>query len=1293
MDSKHLLVPIKVQALVIDDIVVDKKGVLQYEKNKYAANDGRWAPQMYDYQKLTATLATPGPTPFYGATRKYLTFTADQLVPDVRSFPSSVAKEGDRGVYLHWVLPAGLRQAYTPGLFDFPPLPDHWLIVRFSHRDSTVKTKAWFVDGSVVTGETGPGASLLFAGNSEYEAKRVGKVVPLEDFANANFSGARTTITALGNADTGSPTFTAFIAENRNIFSWHDTLEDLRDPIRTGKVPVGTTLTYSLIGWYRDPKHEPLAAPAARVIEKRDDSNSLLGWLIEPVGWFIAAGSTTPGDLLKRRSIFHGMVAHINYWSATTYKGQILGYPGAPAAGSALRQTRPSIKVGVGNNAEDALVSLVSSEYSGEQEVGSLAKEQPNLWKALEAVFYRQAESLVKSWNVAPRDMTVHQNWFATREAGKIWYLRASSENEPVFPSQADQTAKETAIKPTADHLAKLKELNQAQAEADAAGRELSALQQELYARWWKVCAQSHSMRREVADEKDDCEKIIERIKPLRTRRDQALARVRTRYDELKNKLPQEVLDNKPPRELLELKYDASPRFWAPADPVVVLRNCGLPTKHQFPREHPCRLPEGIVTAAEVKVGQDTKPFQTAAGVSEIAAAAQQLPACPEILRGLLDEASIVQQAIRDLAERSLTRYEGKRFATEALWKQWTDELVNDITWDGDPDSFPKDQIKFGKPNVLNIRAHRLVDLWGQQPWSPLFLDWQITWFPTAHAPTAEHDFSPVWNFRDADFVPLDKTSIPKTGFTVRGRSLLAPIDNRIFKEPIDTLRELLQSKESKDSAFPPAVTEILSRYEIVWDKTLKNLAGAGLMGQALSGFHQALLRRDVTLPHISPDPTHPWIDPEVNLKSLESEVSAQLNLPEQESLTSEHLAPPAPKSSALPFSTIRAGALRIDELWLIDDFGQSADLLGRTAAGTASSGQVFHPRMRWHDDPFVMAMPPRVLQPIRLNFRFTPAADSANEDPALSPICGWIFYNPLDQALVLCDRNGELVGHLAIVKDQNGRRVNWEIGAGGVALKDIPNQSLRAFAESLVETTATAKPKLIALLNLIDSALERIRPAAGRRDLVLFGRPLALVDASIGLELFGKAWTDPNKAVVTQGQGTGDATLDALKVRVKLGYAHSVEDGLVGFFKGRNYNQLIATQPPDSLVSDYIRKQQSDSLRVGFAAPEEITLLIDPWGSVQAACGIVPAKTITLAHAELDKTVAKMEASFRVGPVLLQTDRLALPTPPVDKGAWNFSGPLTNQTATNLASFDLRYFSDHPVVAAEGRLVLLNEE
>lgn len=1281
MDSQHLLVPIKVQALVVDDLVITKKGAIEIAPDTYAANDGRWSPQLFDYEVLPASLSGPGPTPFYGATRTYNGQRAEQLVLDADS--AALPSDKDRGVYLHWVLPSGLRRAYTPGLLDFPALPDHWLIVRFARRNATMKTNAWFVDGGSLAADAGP-ANLLFADNDKYTARHVGKVVPLEQFASANFAGDRTTITALGNSTTGSPTFTAFIAENRNVFSWHDKLEDQRQPNAEGSVPQETTLSYLVVGWYRDPANEALASSAVKVTEKRDASDKLLGFVIDPPGWFVETNLAIP-DLLKRRSVFHGMVAHVNYWSTGAYKGHMLGYPGAPRIGGAFSKETPPFQVGVGNNPEDALVSLVSSSYSGEQKAG-MKKDAANLWQALEAVIYRQPETLIRSWSEAPRDHTVHQNWFATHEAGKLWFIRPKSADKGVFPKEPAKAAAQAKIKPTNAQLAELQRLNEKQAEVDAITRDLAALQQELYTRWWRVAGKSREFRKSLTAETKDVSEIAARVRNLQTTRDRLLGELGPLPDQLRAKLP---------KDELELKYDAAPRFWLPADPVLVVKHCGCPTKHQFPRPLPCRLPEQIVTTVNVDVNQNKKSFSQATGVAEIAAAAQKLPACPPIVNSLVDEASLMDQAVADLAERTLP--DGKQFNTADSWQGWVDRLTNDLTWDGQRETFPKDPVTFDKQDV---QPHRLVELWGDQPWAPLFLDWQITWFPSVDLPKTEDGFGPVWPLRNFDYKPLDQNSIPKTGYTVRGRSILSPIDGRIFDEPIETLRHLLAGKTTQSGdgapAFPTAVADVLSRYEIVWDKTLGELKASGLMGQALTGFHQALLRRDVTLPRVMPDPARPWIAKD-DLKTLDTDVSKLLDAPNNQGIACERLAPPTPppptNAPTFSYSMIRAGALRIDELWLVDDFGQSADLLGLTPARSKSMGQIFHPRIRWHNDQSVVAMPPRVLQPARLNFRFV-AADNVpdNSDPALRSICGWIFFNPLDRALVLCDRSGDLMGELVITKAGGNFNITWDPGAGGVPLEKIPNENLKNFARSLIETNVS-NPRSLDLLNLIDRALERIRPAAARNNSILASRPLALVNATIGLELFGKAWTDPHKPVPdAKPQGTGDALLDALKIRVNLGSLQNVEDGLVGYFKNNDYTSIVVGElPKDTQVTTYVVDPASNVLKVGFGPPENVTLLMDPWGSVQAACGLVPAKSITLAHPALDETVAQMETSFRVGPVLLQPGKIALPTPAGDKGTWSFIGP--DQTTTAVAALDPRSFSDRPVVATEGRLVLLNEE
>jgi hypothetical protein len=1315
-NGKHLLVPVRVQALVIDDLVVERKAVLKLNQSRRVSGDGRWSPARQDYKLLTNALGVPGPRPFFGATRTVKgEKDADQLVLPPNS--NALPRDEDRGVYLHWILPPGLRHSYKPDSLDFPALPDQWLIVRFCRRGAEAKatTRAWFLDGGLLS----PGvpakdepANLLVDVGNKYEPRRAGKVVPLEDYKPSDFAGEHKPITAVGNSHTGSPTFTANVAENRNVLSWHDNLGDLREPRTTGKVPKDVALTYLLLGWYHGAQDEPLAALPALL--KKEGSNKPADALdaLEALGWKVDAQRVTAEEMSQRRCLFHGMVAHVNYWNRETYKGTLLGYPGSPTVEGVLGGAPPSFKVGVGNSAEDALVSLVSSEYSGD-------RQAPRLWKALEAVIYRQPESLVGepdaerehvgSWNAAPRDFTVHQNWFTAQEAGKVWSIRPRAGRDGTFPADPAATAAQTEAKPTPEQLAALKRLNETQAAADAQARELSSLQQDLYGRWWRMCEKT---RRDafsnVKDEETDCAALAGRIRKLRAERDALLGELQTRHAKAST-LPDE----------LELHADSAPRFWTPADPFVVVKNCGVPTKHRFPDPLPCRLPEQVARVAEVEVGDEKRTFDAPdEAVTQLAASAQKLSTGrDEILKGLLEEASLVERAVSDLVARTLSAEQP--LTTALKWQTWTARLAKDLNPESDPqepprdkDSAPdsetkkrpRDRIRFGKPNALDVRPAMLAELWVRQPWSPLFIDWKISWRPTTGTGP---DLGPVWRLNEYDYEPKDRESLPGGGKSVSGRSMLSPVDGRIFEKPLETLREMLkplpdeEKRKGLNPAFPAAGAEILSRYQIVWDKTLAELARAGMMGQALSGFHQALLGRDAGLPRVTPDPARPWAASKLKLR--DAEIESLLEPVERGAPAGERLAPPTPTGPVLDFTLLRAGAFQLEELWLVDDFGQWADLLQGTSAAEAA-GQVFNPRSRWHDDRFNVAMPPRVVQPARLNFRFTKAADGGSDagdsDAALGPVCGWIFYNALDRALALCDREGRLAGELVVVEEGELYLVRWEGAPGFADIGSIRNPELRAFAQSLVETTPTPRPRLHELLELIDRSLERIRPAAQRREGALFGRPLALVSAHVGLELFGKAWTDPHwkdpqkRPPAETPAGTGDPALDALRVPVLLGCAHNTEDGLVAYFKSRDFKRVVPAQMPKGMKpSDYLADPSKDAVRVGFGAPVQLTLLLDAWGSVQAATGIVPAKTISLQNAELDKTLARMEASFRVGPVLLQAERVAIPTPVGDKGSWHFRGPATDDQATPVGPFDPRYFDEQPLVAAEGRLLLLTSE
>lgn len=162
-------------------------------------------------------------------------------------------------------------------------MPDQWLIVRFYRRGDTFKTRSWFLDSGLVTDSSAP-TNLLFTSEKKYVARNVGKAVPLEEYSAAKLKGSRTRITAIGNAQTGSPTFTAFIEENRNILSWRDDLDDLREPDKKGKVPPGTTLSYLLMGWYRDQENEPFAALPGQIPGESGEPPSAAD-VLEALGW------------------------------------------------------------------------------------------------------------------------------------------------------------------------------------------------------------------------------------------------------------------------------------------------------------------------------------------------------------------------------------------------------------------------------------------------------------------------------------------------------------------------------------------------------------------------------------------------------------------------------------------------------------------------------------------------------------------------------------------------------------------------------------------------------------------------------------------------------------------------------------------------------------------------------------------------------------------------------------------------------------------------------------------------
>jgi hypothetical protein len=1394
--QRTLLVPMKVQALAVDEAQV-RNGLRG------------WSPRGGDLAATTNGLAPYGPLPFFGATPGEGE-DSSRMHPD----PAYMPGPADAGVHLHWVLPPGLRHAHAQHQHVqadgaegvFPRLPDQWLVLRFdrnaagkfSGQPDPARCRAWLVDASLALDEEtrNPDSSALptcvvAAGGGRQppslRAQPVGRAVPVDaaavrDFAQDPPGTRRVRITALGTNETGSPYFTAFVPDNRHLLSFHDDLSDLRS---AGEVPEGTVLSYLVVGWYHKANAGNGLGPEVlehlqnllRPVDGTpgdDRAEGALQAVLRELDWLCEArqgdadstADAEVGDDDARHwtCIFHGMVAQLNYFDGARYHGRTLGAPDAPTRAGTSRSVRPAFQVGIGNNTTDALVALVADRSDD----SSLP-----MWQALEAVVYHQSASLLQGWRENPRQRAVHQAWFHPQHGGLRWTIVASDQSAAGLAGAEGRTpvqsADERTPAPSAQALAVLATLNDQQSQLNHCAQGLAALEQDLYAAWWRL-AQTY-LQQGGLDETNDgagVDQLINRGADWQRQLPVLLAAADKTSAQLRHILGDQ----------LELHQEAAPRFWAPADPAIVIHNAGQLDKHAFPSPLRCRtaVRTRSVTAS---VDDAARSFSGAHdSVIDLSQVIEPLPVSAPLI-ALIHEAAQLEQATFDLASRS-----AQQLDSEADWQRWVaaqravlaaavghaaDPLAagaDAIAVSGNtPESPPSATAPLAEPTAAEETKHgparratlRLslddghqgplssaVALWGEQPWSPLYLDWQITWFPDACEPDAV-DFGAGWAF-DAernDYAPAPSANPVgrDQGIPLRGRSLMAPQMGAAFTDPIAHLEQALTGEATAD--VDPRVAAVLRSHLMQWQRPLQDLAQGGLLGQTLSGFHQMLLGRDVLLPRIRPSPAAPWVPAPATAANASNEgmggatdafkddgspgyndarilasdlmrppvvASASTSAAGEQHLRLTALAPPATGERPLPFGLLRGGSFRVDALWMVDDFGQWWDLLNDPQC----DGIVVSPHLRASAQPERIIQPPRVLQPARLNFRFVSSdfSDDGGAHPRHNPICGWVFYNHLDRALALCNADGQLLGELVSVQGAAAATVRWECLAQGqatdTALDELDmDPTLRAFAQSLLSTSGNQA--LRTLLGDIDTALGHIRPAAGHTRLRLAGRPLALVNARIGLELFGQAWRDPQgDQAVDADSASADPVLDRLRLPVRLGHAPLVEEGLVGYFKrgGKaDMQRLVPVVPPANA-----KRVDSDAVKVGFghaqagrhSAWQDLTLLMDPHAAVHAEVGVLPGKSLRLPKVFIDRALSELDMSFRVAPLIVrQCPSSASPTaadgplkwpvplPPGWQGRWGFEGPQA-QAPREVSPPDAA--PDHGPAqrrAIEGRLVL----
>ena len=133
------------------------------------------------------------------------------------------------------------------------------------------------------------------------------------------------------------------------------------------------------------------------------------------------------------------------------------------------------------------------------------------------------------------------------------------------------------------------------------------------------------------------------------------------------------------------------------------------------------------------------------------------------------------------------------------------------------------------------------------------------------------------------------------------------------------------------------------------------------------------------------------------------------------------------------------------------------------------------------------------------------------NSVPATTPICGWLLPNNFDNSLMVYDNTGNALGSINLL-------AQWSSAPGStdrVTVDQITNPHLQRVVRRLVvdvgmeaAETKLRQDFLSGFLSTLDSALEAIEPASFAQHealALLMGRPIAVVRASVDLQLMGQ--------------------------------------------------------------------------------------------------------------------------------------------------------------------------------------------
>lgn len=1112
------------------------------------------------------------------------------------------------GVMLRWALPdaltAGGAADQDTGEVSFPPIPNRWLVLR-QVPGSAAASSAWIL-ASDYLGGTG---SQYYANGA---VTKLGACWPLAQWPGeaALPAGLDPPLTAIGP---GLPTFASYLPNVQHILAFLDPLTG----VAAGPV------SYLVCGWYAGKAADPLAGWQATTDWTAVTSG--LGWSLgadlpaaafgDPaaqaaVGWAAAHGYTTdsgnPHTFLPSKTICHGLVCQVN-WPG----------PGQPTTSSVPQpaQNDPASLPGltVGQTSVDALATTVATTVASSASGGGATSAQ--VAEALTALLTDQFPLLDAPDGAAQLAALLQGTWFQQLPGGTRWVLTTPQAGTPSGAADTPLTAAQAAA---------LDALNSAQQQVDASTRQVASLQWEIYALWWKLGYVTANQVNPIPNAAQAIAGFLTTKQSQATNALSDLTTATTQRDAANQQLTADLGG-------LLLKQVPEPPFYRPNDPALLIQGVGRSYAHgedgRFSADGGlyCRF-TGQTLDALLVTGTAAPVTAQALGLTSLAVPAD----APAELADLATEAFFLDpgnaHAIAAAASNPPQPDTVVAGQQTLIWNN----LVADPSLDQQTIASKAGLASAYGPVAVPSKVG--VEYWAP-PWAPLHLDWSVSYYATT-PPTGGWTFPPVSPATALDAQTAQWTGgiPPPTSVTIQGRTLLTP-------QATDALAarlERLNAEFGGAAELQPYVTDLTD--------AINYLTSASVLSQALGGLGDRLLQRDPTQ-NQQPDLTTlgQWLAPAGGPAFTPTAV-------------------PDP-ASVIPLSPVRAGFITIEELWVVDDFGQRYDVISALAR---TAGEQAGPDLAPAPSPGLLQLKPRLAQPSRLLLRFLDAADDTKTVglwTAANPVCGWLIPNLPDDSVLVYDQDGVLRGELLLAQSGGATPQSQALWlpapdltppSAQTAPPSLDNPHLAMLVASVL-TAASPATALADLLATIEKASWAIAPSGpnAAQLATLIGFPVAVTRAQLLLELEGNPATSQRWADTGQDLDGGISTAN---FPVQLGSDALDDDGVVGYFLDGDPGHLVSVYGPSA--GGYATNT-TVSLVPGTPVP--VTLLLHPQGTAHAFSGLLPPTVTALPAAFQAAPVSATEVTFRAGPLLTPAAAVQVPVPAFGGGEWawlQYAGP-----------------------------------